>query len=155
MTVNPIYVQMCHNYRMRGSYAASPYCAIITPNCPSEAPQSPSQLTHVCYDNVATSDYHLIKEGSVRVVFRCTCVQKTHCGSARNPAFTALLFCKVRMWPRVFLSWMKMCLCAQEIKRTTAKSKIGRMEFWSQQLKLAFELKHFKNSQSFLMITPS
>lgn len=56
VTVTPIYVQMCHNYRMRGCCAASPYCAIITPSRPSEAPQSPSQLAHVCYDTVATNN---------------------------------------------------------------------------------------------------
>lgn len=46
---------------------------------------------------------------------------------------------------------MKTGLRAQEIKWTAAKAKIGRMKFWSQQLKLAFELKHFKKNPTKLL----
>lgn len=43
-----------------------------------------------------------------------------------------------------------MCLRAHEIKWTAVKIMIGKLTFWSQHLKLAFKLKHFKKNMNLL-----
>lgn len=87
------------------------------PSRPSDAPRSPSQLTHVCYcsNRQLTFDQGWVSPSCVRVHM---CSEN----SARIPAFTALLFCKVRTWPRVF------CLDAKQKKKRkkTEKESGGR-----------------------------
>lgn len=60
-----------------------------------------SESTHPRLLRYCSNRWLTFDQGSLRAgVYECTCVQETHSGSAHIPAFTALLFCKVRTWPR-------------------------------------------------------